>query len=240
MSNQLKSKEEILKATNDKFTPEGVQSTYFSSGCLPVPILPITATTKQGFKFTFRNARIEEDEIMYKMLSDAANEGDGYAIDEMPTLNFFRMIYLTGNAAVIMEDVATKTVAGAMIFLKALQGRRATSSNVGTAVILNKEYRSSGLNNLARAVGIVVLRSMGFKQEFSITFSTNHAAIKAAKRFHIQTIGIFPNGAYQRGRGWVDLVYMLGSLEDEVGMLSKLGFEHLASSNKKQAVGSKL
>lgn len=236
----MKSKEEVLKAIQSRITPEIVQATYFSSGCLSVSILPITATTKQGLKFTFRNARLKDDEIMYKILSNAANDGDGFGIDELPTLDCFRMIYLAGNAAVIIEDEATKAIVGVMIFLKSLGGRRATGSIVDTAVILCAEHRHSGLTYLAYAVAAIVKRSVGFKRELGITFASNKAAIKASKKFGLQTIGTFPKGAILRGHGWVDLVYSFKSLNDEVGLISKLGYGHLVNLTNERTFESKL
>lgn len=235
-----KSMEHLLKAINSKFTPEKVQSTYFSSGCVPVPILPITLTTKQGVKFTFRNARMEEDELMYKMMSDAGSEGDGYAIDEYPTLDFFRIFYLADSAAVIIEEEATKTMAGVLIFLQSIIYRRATSSVADPAVIIKKEYRGSGLSLLARVVMILVERSVGFKREFGMTFSTNKATLKTWKNSSFPTIGTFPNGAHQGLHGWMDLVYGSISLEDDAGLLSKLTVGHLISSVNGKAFESKL
>lgn len=234
--------EHLLKAINSKFTPEKVQSTFFSSGCVPVPILPITLTTKQGVTFTFRNARMDEDELMYKMMSDAGSEGDGYAIDEFPTLDFFRIFCLADSAAVIIEDEATKTVAGVLIFLQAIVSRKATGSVADPAVIIKKEYRSSGLSLLARVVMIMVERSVGFKREFGMTFSANKATLKSWKKSNFPTIGIFPNGAHQGLHGWMDLVYGSSpvSLEDDVGLLSKLGVGHLKSSENGKSFGSKL
>ena len=104
--------EDVVKMVEHWYPAEMCNAIYAETHPPEAPFLPQIYTFQSGFKALIRQARIDDDLILYDLITRAARAGRGYGASEFPTLGNIPIWMLADDLCVVFEDPTTQTIIG--------------------------------------------------------------------------------------------------------------------------------
>ena len=150
--------------------------------------------------------RKDEDVVLYEMMKDAMEQGEGYGISEYPTLASFRgKCLLQNDICFVVEEEITGEIIAYQIIFKASMVRSRQVSYARTLRMVSKKFRRKrfGAEVLIMAFGIS--RDLGYQYGLNSTTIGNDGAVTHTQQLGIHFVGTLQKGAYFAGQGWVDM-----------------------------------
>lgn len=213
---QIKSRPDVLRNLSAVFSPERVFQEYTNVSLLEIPGLPLTRTSPDGTQFLLRNMRRQDDEAMFQMVRDAMDEGDGFSVHEVPSLDCFRVAFLSKSFTLIIEQQHSKEIVGFLLYQDAVQYRRSRRRRIcESTILLKKRIRGIGFGSGLQGVFSEIGRSLGYECELRMTLVNNSRALGTWRWSGVRFLGVFPRGGYLKDIGWTDLVYGLNDLTEK-------------------------
>jgi len=175
-----------------------------------IPFLPQSYTFRSGIRVILRNMRKEDDEIMFSIINESAERGEGFGISEYPSLDCFRMHFLTSCYSVVIEEADTGAIVGFTLLSSSWYTRAGDArEHHGGDFVLNRAFRGKGIASEMMHIEMGIARELGFTRSVHDRFISN-APMAAAVRhvFESTMIGVLPNAGYVNNQGWEDIVIM--------------------------------
>jgi len=177
-----------------------------------IPFLPQSYTFRSGIRVILRNMRKEEDEIMFSILNESAERGEGFGISEFPSLDYFRMHFLADCYSVILEDVDTGAIIGFTLLSSSWYTRIGSAGEYyGGNLVLSKQFRGKRIGAELLPIEHGIARELGFTRSVHDRFISNEAMAAAIRHGGAMgilntIIGFLPNAGYVKNVGWEDVV----------------------------------
>ena len=225
---QMFSREEIRIGVDDIFPEEETEKEYLAAELPQLDFLPQSYVFRCGIRAIIRNMRKEEDVILYGMLKKAMELGEGYAINEYPTLAAFRgALILHSTCCVYEEEDSGKIIAFSVVcdswFVRSRASRTAEND-----LFVSKEFRSKGVGKEITFLDMGISKDRGYQRAVNDMAIGNDTMINA-NRSHVATyiVGTIHKGAYFEGQGWVDILVTACDIDQSVR-----SFKELIDENK--------
>jgi len=199
-----------------------------------IPFLPQSYTFKSGIKATFRNMRKEEDEYVFSMLKECAERGEGYGLNEYPSIDYFRMHMLCDCHCVVIEEVSTLAIIGFTMFTWSWFTRDSyANSQYESDVFLSKQFRGHGISSEMIPIEFGIARDLGYTRSIHDAFVSNTQMVAASRHAEgISLIGCLPNAGYLKNIGWEDVMLSSCQFKDAPT------FSELVRDNLKKAASN--
>lgn len=220
---QRRSSAEILEFA-DKLFPEDKTGELFNASTLPtIDFLPVKYTFSSGVAVLYRNMKKSEDTVLYEIWKSAAAKGEGYGLDEIPTLAAFRALILLEDYCAVLEELGTGKVVG-MAFIAHSYYTRTSKLKAGeSSLFLTDEFRQRQMGREALVLDLGMLKELGFEVSLNDTLSSNlrMTAITGNRSSYWQVVGAIPDGCYCEGYGWDDQIILQCNLDGVSGFLEQ-------------------
>src|SRR6218665_317704 len=206
---------------NEFFPDDQCYEIYQTSAQPLVDFLPAKYTFANGLEVICRNMQKQEDSVIYEIWKSAAAEGDGYGIDEMPTLAIFRTQILLDHYCVVFEEIATGRIVGLTLITSSYYARTSEGIFGESSLFIRKEFRGRELAPEAIWIEIALMKQLGFKWLLNDALASNQRMLTSIQRSRVenplvwQTVGVIPDGCYTEGYGWDDQVITWFDLQSQ-------------------------
>jgi len=194
-----------------------------------VPFLPVRYVLDDGTAIIIRSMNNREEiRSFYDAFKATAATGDGYGLDELPSIGYFVRWYVDDFYNLVFELDSTSSQfqqsesktsdnghatssSGTVIcysnFGPSLFSRSITNPVLsdGNIVVL-PEFRGRRWAKEIQEVQFSICHDVGYKLIFGETSVKNKAAIFTMKRLGAVFTGSIPRGIYFKNVGWVDLL----------------------------------
>ena len=229
---QMKSLQEIQERVATLFPDKKTEEQYRAATPRQLEFLPQKYVFKNGVRAIVRNMRTDEDVILYEMMKEAMEAGDGYGISEYPTLSVFRGTRLMNDVCGVVEEQDTGRIMGCFITRgESLFARHGRPGIARSMVLMSKKFRGKGIGEEITALELGISRDIGNTHILNNTTIGNDKMMKIISNTPgLAVIGTIQKALYFEGKGWVDI--MIGALD-----LVKYGksFAQLIEENKIKA-----
>ena len=188
-----------------------------------MPFLPVNYNFKRaGVRSVWRNIRREDARVVYDMMQEAAREGIGYSLEEMPTFHFFYHWHFKDQYGMIIEEEGT----GRFIAYNGFAGywpyRTQNPDVVEASVVIAKEFRGRGISQEMSYMNDYMYAELGFKGVLSDTAIVNVPMLESQQKSGYRRVGVSPKSCYLEGQGFIDSVYSYKSIESFIPFSQKI------------------
>ena len=182
--------------------------TFFASTDVKcIPFLPVNHVSRNGTELVLRNFREGEDESMYKCLMVYADRGEGYTLDDFPTLYVFRGCFLRDHYVAVIENSSNADIVGYLLIGNSECIRSMKETYIAdTRLLIEPNYQSGGFGVELMEIGLGIMKDMGYSAILSDLHLSNLPMFNVTTRLGYSKIGVIPNVAYMEGEGWQDSV----------------------------------
>lgn len=222
-SRPRRSSAEILEFA-DKLFPEDKTGELFNASTLPtIDFLPVKYTFSSGVAVLYRNMKKSEDTVLYEIWKSAAAKGEGYGLDEIPTLAAFRALILLEDYCAVLEELGTGKVVGMAFIAHSYYTRTSEIKTGESCLFLTDEFRQRQMGREALVLDLGMLKELGFEVSLNDTLSSNlrMTAITGNRSSYWQVVGAIPDGCYCEGYGWDDQIILQCNLDGVSGFLEQ-------------------
>lgn len=189
---------------------------YTSVDIPQIPGLPKTFLLKNGTKLVLRNAKKDEDHLLYEVFAKAEEKGEGYSVHEFPSLNLMRWHLLTNGYAAIIEEENTNMLVGFLIYHDSPMSRSGKGKVCDGSAIVIEGLRGKGFGKAFKHFGRFLMSVLGYERVLRETFFNNSRLLNVFKDdAEYSVCGVLPRGGFQKGVGWVDLVVSMSEIENK-------------------------
>ena len=232
--------EEIRKGLDNIFSEEETEKEYMAAELPQLDFLPQRYVFRCGIRVLIRNMRKEEDVILYEMMKEAMELGEGYAFNEFPTLATFRgALILRGMCCVYEEEDSGKIIAFSAVCDSWFVRSRA-SRTVEADLFVSKEFRSKGVGKEITFLDMGISKDRGYQRVVNDTAIDNDIMLNLNRSLSATFIvGTIHKGAYFEGQGWVDILVSACDIDKSVRSFKELIDEN-KSRTQKVAIVSKI
>lgn len=157
-------------------------------------------------KLVVRNARKDEDHLLYQMFCDAVEKGEGCSVNEFPSLNVMRLDMLATGYTALIEEEQTNKLIGFLLFNEAAMSRSGKGKVCDGTIIVSADARGKGFGSALNSICQFLIGVLCYERLLKDTFFNNSPAIKLLKQNGVSVCGVLPKSAFQKGVGWVDLL----------------------------------
>lgn len=195
-----------------EFPHDQCYETYQASVLAVADFLPAKYIFANGLAVVCRNVQKQEDGLIYEIWKSAAENGLGYGIDEMPTLNTFRMLILLDHYCIVFEEIATGKIVGMTLITSSSYSRTSEIRFGESSLFIQEEFRGQRLGAEAIWIEIALMKQLGFKVSLNDTLTSNHRMLTTIQRSRVKcplawlAVGVIPDGCYVEGYGWDDQI----------------------------------
>lgn len=212
----MRSSEEVVRMIDSHLTPEKMFEEYTSVDIPKIPGLPKTFLLKNGTKLVLRNAKKDEDHLLYEVFVNAAEKGEGYSVHEFPSLNLMRWQLLTNGYVATVEEENTNVLIGFLIYHDSPMSRSGKGKVCDGSAIVIEGVRGKGFGKAFKHFGRFVMTALGYERVLRETFFNNSRVLNIFKDDVENSVcGVLPRGGFQKGVGWVDLVLSMCELNNK-------------------------
>ena len=152
--------------------------------------------------FTLRTANTSEYKIIYDMLVDAANAGDGFGIDEYPTFALFNSHFL--NSSTLLAVVREGDIIGAAVVGPSNLCRGDKPEVASVYIYLLHSFRGKGLGREMSDIIYKTLKDLGWKGILTQVLVTGNYPFQFLEKLGYISVGFLPYSAYVKGLGWTN------------------------------------
>lgn len=154
----------------------------------------------------------EDMDRYYDFFRSAAEEGDGFSIEEFPTKDLFRKFYQSIYNVVLEDKHSGKWVA--ILYMGSSLYSRSRGSNdiFDAGMIIAKEFRNSGFGTEIVEIIEMIARNLGCRVILSETPIHHIASIAIIPKSGYTISGTLPRAFYARTYGWTDAVIFTKTL----------------------------
>ena len=195
--------EEVLGDFEEEYNPF-----YASTEIKCIPFLPVNHVFRNGTELVLRNCREGEDESMYKCLMVYVDRGEGYTLDDFPTLYTFRGYFLRDHYVAVIENPSNADIVGYLLMGNSECTRSMKETYIAdTCLLIAPNYQSGGFGVELMEIGLGIMQDLGYSATLSDLLLSNLPMFNVTTRLGYSKIGVIPNVAYMEGEGWQDSVY---------------------------------
>jgi hypothetical protein len=160
----------------------------------------------------------------FAALKDAIASGDGYGIDELPSLGYFVRWYVTNFYNIVYELALwegsdsgeidpqahkCKKVIGYANFGPSLFSRSVNHAILSDGnIVMLPEFRSRRWSSELQQIQFEISYDVGFRCVFGETSIKNIPSMLSMRRLGVILTGSIPRGIYFKDVGWTDLVML--------------------------------
>lgn len=149
----------------------------------------------------------EDVDRYYEICRSAADEGDGFSVEEFPTKELFWKIFGSNYNVVLEDKYSGKWVAVFYIGSSAYSRSRETSDVADAGMIIAKEFRNSGLGSFI-LIEIVwkIAADLGCRVMYTDVPVHHIASIVMTMHCGYAISGTLPRAFYSPVHGWSDVL----------------------------------
>lgn len=150
----------------------------------------------------------------YDFFRSAAEEGDGFSIEEFPTKELFWKVYGSSYNVVLEEKSSGKWVA-IMNWCSSCYSRCRVNCDVfDTGMIIAKEFRNSGLGTPVVEISKMIAKDLGCRVLYSDIPVHHIVSIALIVKTGHSISGSLPRAFYSPTYGWSDVLLLTMTLDD--------------------------
>ena len=168
--------------------------------------LPQVYKFRCGVQARIRSARKDEDSMLFEMMKDAMEKGEGFGTNEHPTLTEFRGKLLMKCVLCVIEEETTGKIIGYFLIspsrLKRSQAE--TALTAGCSVIISREFRGRKLMVEFTRLLLGISKDLGYRHAVYNTVSGNIFRDCPG----MSLVGTLPKAVYFAKSGWMDIVFL--------------------------------
>ena len=127
-----------------------------------VAFLPIELALKDGRRAIVRNMQSSECGILYKLFMGAAGQGEGYSVDEYPSLRAFVEEVVESYYSVIIEDKSSGDIMAGFQFAPTVFSRMREPPVCDSHIVINPRFAGKGVGTELCRMMMSTCREMGF------------------------------------------------------------------------------
>lgn len=188
-------------------TPEILLEGYTNAQIPQIPGLPKYVSLENGSKLVLRNARKDEDQLLYEMFSDAERKGDGYSLHEFPSLNSFRLDILARSYTAVIEEEKTTELIGCLMYKDADWVRSGKQKIGEQSIVIRAGVRGNGFGKLLMSMTEFMETTLGYERVMrDVIHSNSRAFMLLANIPDSSYYGVLPRSSFRKGVGWVDVI----------------------------------
>ena len=174
-----------------------------------VPFLPALLRKASGEVVRIRNIKESDCEWIYTHITSLTSAGDGFGLDEYPTLEFYKRIFLHTHYTLIFEDLKNGCRP-----ISICQGRPSYFTRYKDTKFMDQDifilpgYTGKGYAAEFMQTTFSIFKDLGYCGTLTdtlvdnpITFATQRKLLKW------NYLGSLPNCTYKRNLGWVDTLF---------------------------------
>ena len=208
--------EDVARMVEPHLTPERVFEEYTSVDIPQIPGLPKTFPLENGTKLVVRNARKDEDHLLFEIFAEAAEKGEGYSVHEFPSLNVMRAEMLAKGYTAVIEEENTNRLVGFLFYHDSAMSRSGKGKVCDGSAIVSEGFRGKGFGKAFKLLGRFVRNGLGYEKVLWEAFVNNSRVLNVIKDdVQFSVCGVLPRGGFQKGAGWVDLVLSVYEIDQK-------------------------
>ncbi|CAH1789238.1 unnamed protein product, partial [Owenia fusiformis] len=178
--------------------------------------LPRACIMRDGTEVLIDYARDDQIVDIYQIFKDEIDEGNGYAVDEYPTLDHF--LSKVGNVGhVFALTLNTGELVGSQCVIPGRFGRTTKPCLAGFPIVLDKRFRGKGNFIQFMMMHGLFCYELGFAGSIGDTFVGNTSVLMKAGGLDGTTsntiTATIPYTAFVNGKGWQDSSLMYADIE---------------------------
>ena len=180
------------------------------------PFLPQVYTFQSGLKALIRQARKDDDRIIYDLITRAARAGRGYGASEFPTLETFRIWMLADHVCVVFEDPTTQTIIGSILIGDSWFVRNSQSKVSESSIVVSEAYQGRGFGKELIWIEMALQKELGYVASINDFLASNarmRSVIGGVMAGKYAVLGQIPKGSYTEGAGWDDQIIQMFDFE---------------------------
>ena len=171
-----------------------------------IDYLPREYVLRSGQRIVIRNYNDEEDEQRFFLMiqSDSA-KGNGYTVDEFPTIDCFRAV-VTKDVCLAFDDVETGRLIGYPTFNPQPVYLRSQRRKVVEIIFsFSAQSRGKGISTEIIMLIDCLKYELGYEALINDTFLPNYPLFRTINQTAgVSYAGMLPRYAYRFGAGWED------------------------------------
>ena len=218
--------EDVVKMVEHWYPAATCNAIYAEAHPPEAPFLPQVYTFQSGFKALIRQARKDDDLILYDLITRAARAGRGYGASEFPTLETFRIWMLADELCVVFEDPTTQTIIGFTVVGDSWFVRNSQSKVSESSIVVSDAYQGRGLGKELVWIELALQKELGYVASINDFLASNgrmRSVIGRVMAGKYAVLGQIPKGSYTEGVGWDDQIVQMYDFETlEVDSFTKM------------------
>jgi len=167
-----------------------------------IPNLPVTVTSEFGKELIIRNMTMSDHRWLYGMLSQAANAGLGYSLDEFGPFDMYRKQNLTGEHVAVVELAETGEKIAAQLYTPSTFNR-GEERLVDTSMVVDSTYKGIGIGREMMKMWFGICKELGYKAALTTVCLNNRASFAMARANDMAWVGAIPFAGFMKGEGWI-------------------------------------
>lgn len=186
------------------------------------PRLPVSTTVK-GKALLIRNIEPNDEKIIFSLLGKDTQD-DGIGVDEFPTFEYFRSVYLKSNYVFVSQLESNGEVVGAVICREVPFVRSERHASHAWFMVTSPKFQGQGFGSALQGIAVGCCYLLGYKRLIGSKVLTNkktgHMVEDLQRSRPGGSFGVIRKAIYLKGVGWSDLE--LGGVELDDSDMAKL------------------
>ena len=166
-------------------------------------------------------AKEEDLQKLYPFLFRAAQKGEAFGLDELPTYEIFSKHFMKERVLIVLEKAVKKTLIGIAVIGPSRICRSPDPLSCSLYMLVMPEWRNQGIGTEFARLAMNYIKKSGYNSVLTDVLVTKTLPYRFMTRLGFSNVGCIPNSAFVAGKGYSDAILFYTRIKPETE-ISKL------------------